>query len=97
MVSPDSATSKSYLAANLAVASQLSGRTLLIDADMRIPRQHDIFGLADKSTGLSSILPGAPAPTSSITSKSCPACMSCLLGIVPPIRWSWSNAQPSGC
>jgi receptor protein-tyrosine kinase len=49
---------RSYLAANLAVVfSQLGERTLLIDADMRQPRQHELFGLANKS-GLSSLLAG---------------------------------------
>lgn len=59
VISPDSGDGRSYFAANLAVAfSQLSGRTLLIDADMRNPRQHDIFGLQNKPFGLSSILSG---------------------------------------
>jgi chain length determinant protein tyrosine kinase EpsG len=49
---------KSYVAANLAVAfSQLGGRTLLLDADMRHPRQHALFGV-DNGSGLSSILSG---------------------------------------
>lgn len=38
---------RSFIAANLAVAfSQLHERTLLIDLDLRHPRQHRIFGLA---------------------------------------------------
>jgi protein-tyrosine kinase len=49
---------RSHIAANLAVIfSQLGERTLLIDADMRNPRQHAIFGVPN-STGLSSILAG---------------------------------------
>lgn len=49
---------RSYLAANLAVVfSQLGERTLLIDADMRNPRQHDLFKLKN-STGLSTLLAG---------------------------------------
>ena len=49
---------RSFLAANLAVVfSQLGERTLLIDADMRNPRQHELFGLKNGS-GLSSILSG---------------------------------------
>jgi len=58
VVSPDSGDGKSFFAANMAVAfSQLGGRTLLVDADMRNPRQHEIFGL-DNSAGLSGILAG---------------------------------------
>jgi receptor protein-tyrosine kinase len=49
---------RSYLAANLAIVfSQLGEKTLLIDADMRQPRQHELFGLSNKS-GLSSLLAG---------------------------------------
>lgn len=49
---------KTYFAANMAVAlSQLGGRTLLIDADMRTPRQHHLFGI-QRTNGLSGILAG---------------------------------------
>lgn len=52
---------RSFIAANLAVVfSQLGERTLLIDADMRNPRQHKLFGL-DNRTGLSSCLSGRAA------------------------------------
>lgn len=62
ILSPDSGDGKTYFAANLAVAfSQLPGRTLLIDADMRNPRIHDLFGLSNRSTGLTSILSGRTA------------------------------------
>ena len=59
VISPDSGDGKSYTAANLAVAlAQLGGgRTLLVDADMRNPRQHEIFALKT-SNGLSSVLSG---------------------------------------
>jgi len=47
---------RSFLAANLAVVfSQLGERTLLIDADMRHPRQHELFGLKN-AAGLTSML-----------------------------------------
>jgi chain length determinant protein tyrosine kinase EpsG len=58
IISPRHRDGRSYLAANLAVAfSQLGERTLLIDADMRRPRQHQLFQLPDGS-GLSTILAG---------------------------------------
>jgi protein-tyrosine kinase len=58
IVSPDSGDGRSYCAANLAVVlAQLGGRTLLVDADLRSPRQHAIFGLENRA-GLSSILAG---------------------------------------
>lgn len=56
VVSPGSKEGRSYLAANMAIVfSQLGERTLLIDADMRHPRQHVMFNLENRS-GLSSIL-----------------------------------------
>ncbi|PTT74985.1 tyrosine protein kinase [Pelomonas sp. HMWF004] len=58
LVSTDSGDGRTYVAANLAVAlAQLGGRTLLVDADLRHPRLHEIFGLSNKS-GLSGILSG---------------------------------------
>lgn len=58
VVSPARGEGRSYLAANLAVVfSQLGEHTLLIDADMRHPRQHALFGLRNRS-GLSAILSG---------------------------------------
>lgn len=48
----------SYIASNLAVVfSQLGEKTLLIDANLRKPRQHAIFGLQE-ARGLSDILAG---------------------------------------
>ncbi|HTQ35396.1 MAG TPA: polysaccharide biosynthesis tyrosine autokinase [Steroidobacteraceae bacterium] len=58
IVSPGRHDGRSYLVANLAVAfAQLGRRTLLIDGDLRRPRQQQIFGVADK-VGLSSVLSG---------------------------------------
>ena len=49
---------RSNLAANLAVVfSQLGERTLLVDADLRNPRQHELFFLENK-IGLSTVLSG---------------------------------------
>jgi protein-tyrosine kinase len=49
---------RSYIAANLAVVfSQLGQRTLLIDADLRNPCQHSLFGLENRA-GLSGVLSG---------------------------------------
>lgn len=58
IVSAERGEGRSFIAANLAVAfSQLGLKTLLIDADMRTPRQHVLFGL-DNRVGLSSMLSG---------------------------------------
>jgi chain length determinant protein tyrosine kinase EpsG len=59
IVSPDAGDGKTYLAANLAVSfSQLGERTLLIDADLRTPRQHRMLGLVH-GPGLSNALAGS--------------------------------------
>ncbi|HET7728872.1 MAG TPA: chain length determinant protein tyrosine kinase EpsG [Usitatibacter sp.] len=58
VASPEAAEGRSYVAANLAIVfSQLGARTLLVDADLRRPRQHLIFGLPE-SQGLSTLLAG---------------------------------------
>jgi chain length determinant protein tyrosine kinase EpsG len=58
IVSPGSGEGRSYLAANLAVAfAQLGERTLLVDADLRAPRQHQIFDVADR-VGLPAVVTG---------------------------------------
>lgn len=58
IISPEAGDGKTYCAANLAVTlAQLGGRTLLVDADMRGPRQHEVFKI-DNRAGLSGILSG---------------------------------------
>lgn len=58
VVSPDPDDGKTFFCANLAVTlAQLGGRTLLVDADMRGPRQHEVFNLPN-TAGLSGILIG---------------------------------------
>jgi protein-tyrosine kinase len=58
VVSPNAGDGKSFIAANLAITlAQLGGRTLLVDADLRGPRLHSLFGMPG-NTGLSGILSG---------------------------------------
>lgn len=58
VVGTEKGEGRSYLAANLAVVfAQMGERTLLLDADLRSPRQHELFGLQNK-LGLSSVLAG---------------------------------------
>lgn len=58
VVSPDSGDGKTYFCANLAVAlAQLGGKVLVVDADMRGARMHQVFGVAN-TAGLSSVLSG---------------------------------------
>ncbi|HYT92136.1 MAG TPA: P-loop NTPase [Gemmataceae bacterium] len=56
ITSPASGDGKSLLAANLAVSVAQSGkRVLLVDADLRKPRLHRLFGV-EAGTGLASVL-----------------------------------------
>ena len=58
VVSPGRREGRSYITANLAALfSQLGKRTLVIDADLRSPRQHRIFGVPGR-VGLSGVLAG---------------------------------------
>jgi chain length determinant protein tyrosine kinase EpsG len=57
VVSLDSGDGKTWLAGNLAVSlSQLGAKTLLVDANLRAPRLHQVFGIENAKTGLSGIL-----------------------------------------
>lgn len=58
VVSPDVADGRSFFCANLAAAlAQLDGRVLLIDANLRRPRLHEIFAVSDR-VGLADVLAG---------------------------------------
>ena len=58
VVSGSAGEGRSFVAANLAIVfSQMGERTLLIDADLRKPRQHLLFRL-DNRQGLSNVLLG---------------------------------------
>jgi protein-tyrosine kinase len=58
ITSPARGEGRSWLAANLAtVFAQMGERVLLIDADMRHPRQHYLFNI-NNSVGLSALLTG---------------------------------------
>lgn len=58
VVGAERSEGRTYLAANLAVVfSQLGERTLLVDADLRTPRQHHLFHL-ENQIGLSTLLAG---------------------------------------
>jgi protein-tyrosine kinase len=60
IVSPRARDGRTFVAANLAVVfAQLGERTLLIDADLRRPRQHELFNVSNQY-GLSSALSARP-------------------------------------
>jgi len=58
VTAPHDGTGTSYITANLAViCSQMGERTLLVDADLRGGRQHNLFGVKNE-IGLSGVLAG---------------------------------------
>jgi len=84
LLSPEQGDGKSYFAANIAVAfSQLGARTLLIDADLRHPRQHEIFSV-DGRAGLSGILSGRTDSRLIHSVKALPDLHVMPAGVVPP-------------
>ena len=84
IVSPDSGDGKTYFAANLAVAlAQLGGRTLLVDADLRGPRQHEVFNVSNEA-GLSGILSGRAETKVVQQVPDVPSLFLLPVGITPP-------------
>jgi chain length determinant protein tyrosine kinase EpsG len=84
IVSPGSGEGRSWMVANLAVLfSQLGKRTLLIDADLRRPRQHRIFGLQGR-VGLSAVLAGRAGWEAVNEIKSVPGLWVLPAGALPP-------------
>ncbi len=84
VVSPDVGDGKTFLAANLAVAfSQVGGRTLLVDADMRTPRQHAVFGVSS-AVGLSTVLAGRAEANVIQTVPDLPSLFVMPVGTIPP-------------
>lgn len=84
VISANDGDGKTFFAANLAIAfSQLGGRTLLVDGDMRSPRQHEIFGLANGS-GLSGILSGRSESNVIRPVRDLPSLFVMPVGTLPP-------------
>ena len=84
IVSPDSGDGKTFFAANLAVVlAQLGGRTLLVDADLRGPRLHAVFGI-DNNAGLSGILSGRAESKVIQQVHNVPSLFVLPVGITPP-------------
>jgi len=84
IVGIEEAAGKSFLVANLAVLFAQSGmRTLVVDANLRRPRQHTIFGLGS-SLGLSTLLAEQTAPDALRTFPDLPNLAVLPAGLVPP-------------
>ena len=88
VVSPASGDGKTFFSANLAVAlAQVGGRTLIVDADLRGPRQHEVFNV-ENNTGLSSVLAGHVDSQVIQPVPGMPSLFIMPVGITPPIRSS---------
>lgn len=98
VISPEAADGKSYTAANLAVAlAQLGGgRTLLVDANMRHPRLHEVFAL-QAANGLSSVLSGRSDSRVIQQIAGVPSLFVMPVGTTPRTRWNSSSARRSTC
>jgi protein-tyrosine kinase len=84
ITSPGRGEGRSWLAANLAVVfAQIGERTLLIDADMRNPRQHELFNLGN-SVGLSALLTGRAGKETALRIHSQLRLFVLPAGILPP-------------
>jgi protein-tyrosine kinase len=84
VVSTSSGDGKTYFSANLGVAlAQLGSRTLVVDADLREPRLHEVFNLANGS-GLSGILAGRAESRPVQQVANVPGLFVLPAGVVPP-------------
>jgi capsular exopolysaccharide synthesis family protein len=75
---------KTMIAANLAIGfAQAGQRVLLIDADMRRPRMHEMFR-QKQEPGLSNLMVGHSAPSASIRKSGVPGLWLLTSGRIPP-------------
>lgn len=85
LISPARGDGKTYAAANLAISlAQLGERTLLIDADMRSPRLHQLFALGNPKEGLSTILSGRIQGQAIVPVEGVPSLFVLPVGATPP-------------
>lgn len=84
VISADPADGKTFFTANLGVAlSQMGGRTLVVDADMRGPRIHEVFGIPNTS-GLSGVLSGRQEENVIYQAPDLPSLYIMPVGVIPP-------------
>lgn len=84
VVSPNTGDGKTFFAANLAVVlAQLGSRTLVVDADLRGPRMHEVFGTPNTS-GLSGILSGRQDSSVIFQAPDIPSLYVMPVGVTPP-------------
>jgi len=87
-LSPCAKEGRSRLCAELAIAfAQLGSRTLLVDADLRRPHQHELFG-AENQIGLAQALDDGSAPRVLRSRRRSADATAHLRCAHIPIRWS---------
>ena len=75
---------KSLVSSNLAISlAQAGQRTLLVDADLRKPKAHDIFGLSQEP-GLSNVLVGDAKMSAAVRETTVPGLSVLVAGRIPP-------------
>ncbi len=84
VTSPNKSDGKSLMIANLAIMVAQSGkRVLLIDADLRRPRQHKIFGM-EPAKGLAEVLAGEVEAAAAPVASCVPGLSILPCGKIPP-------------
>jgi protein-tyrosine kinase len=84
VISANQGDGKTFFAANIGIVlSQLGGKTLLVDADMRNPRLHDVFGVPN-NTGLSGLLSGRSSAQAICSIDDLPSLFLLPSGPIPP-------------
>jgi protein-tyrosine kinase len=95
-ISPEVGDGRTWCVANLALAlAQLGSRTLLVDADMRRPRVHELFKLSNVS-GLSGILSGRADQDSIVQLAAVPSLFVLPAGATPPNPLELVERSPFG-
>ena len=93
ITSPTPGDGKSTLTSNLSIAMAQAGqRTLIIDADMRKPMQHQIFE-AESGMGLADVLAGATTPDAAIQKTDVDGLDILPCGTIPPNPSEMLNSQ----
>lgn len=84
ITSPDSGDGRTYTVANLGVVlAQLGGRTLVVDANLRNPRLHELFDVPNTS-GLTGILSGRQEDNVIYQAPDIPSLFVIPVGVIPP-------------
>lgn len=84
VTSPEGGDGKTFFVANLGVAlAQLGGRTLIVDANLRNPRLHELFDLPNTS-GLTGILSGRQEENVIYQAPDIPSLFVMPVGVIPP-------------